>query len=109
MRSGNLQLRKVLGKGANGTVYLGVREDSHTFAVKVVKLTSHGTLNELRIGRLLSLPQHFSANIVRLSDHTLQDGYLYYVMELCRGGELFNYVIEKVCSTATATLDHPHR
>ena len=49
MRSGNLQLRKVLGKGANGTVYLGVREDSHTFAVKVVKLTSHGTLNELRI------------------------------------------------------------
>jgi len=95
IRSGNLQLQKVLGKGANGTVYLGVREDSRTFAVKVVKLTSHGTLNELRIGRLLSLPQHFSPNIVTLSDHTLQDGYLYYVMELCRGGELFNYVIEK--------------
>ena len=71
----------------------------HEMAVKVVK-RSDSTLQELKIGQLLALPQNKSPNIVQVYDEATHDGKLYIAMELCRGGELFSFLAEKV------TLQH---
>merc|ERR1712166_263492 len=92
--SGAYTISEILGKGANGIVYLAFRQADHkSFAVKVTKLHQPGTLNELQIGWILAL--HKSENVVKLVDHVVLNNHLYYVMELCKGGELFNYVIDK--------------
>jgi len=97
---GELRLGKVLGKGANGTVFLAHRPaDGHEFAVKVI--AGHGGLNELKAG--LKLQRSFSGNsdgcnrhVVKLHGSSVVSGQrLCLVLELCKGGELFNYVIEK--------------
>jgi len=107
-KSGNFRLGKVLGKGANGTVYLGRRSDGQSFAVKVVKLSS-STLNEVMICQLLALPQNYSTNIVKLVDHRQLDGHLYCAMELCGGGEAFNYIIEKGTLSDAQAGDYCHQ
>jgi len=91
---GTYRLSEILGKGANGIVYLAFRQsDGYSLAIKVTKLHQAGSLNELQIGWIMALQK--TTNVVKLEDHVVLNGHLYYVMELCKGGELFNYVIDK--------------
>ena len=46
--------------------------------------------NELNILKALDHP-----NIVRLHELYRDDKYFYFITELCQGGELFNYVLDK--------------
>lgn len=87
-----------LGKGACGTVFLGVRKDDHEqVAIKVInkkKTTmvpaAHNVLNEVKLLKEIDHPC-----IIRLEDVIETDSELYIILELADGGELFDKIIEK--------------
>lgn len=93
---------KVLGRGAVGEVRLGFRiPDLHRVAIKIVNKRTYSTLsstpanrdavlNEVRILRSASHPC-----IIHLEDVVDTPDFLYIVLELAEGGELFDKIIEK--------------
>jgi CheY-like chemotaxis protein len=91
---GKVQLRKVIGQGGNGTVYLGVHGTLDTpVAVKVLfgedvsrdERFAHRFIDEARIAARIDHP-----NMVRVIDFDRDDesGCYYLVMELVRGTTL---------------------
>jgi len=93
---------KVLGRGAHGEVRLGFRiPDLNRFAIKLINKRTCGTisdavsssddvLNEVKILKSVSHP-----NVINLVDVIDTPDYLYIVLELAEGGELFDKIIEK--------------
>jgi len=93
---------KVLGKGACGEVRLGFRiPDLHRVAIKIVckktttttfngGVNSTSVLNEVRILQSVSHPC-----IINLEDVIDTPNFLFIVLELAEGGELFDKIIEK--------------
>jgi len=89
-----------LGKGACGTVYLGVRkEDHHRVAIKAINRkvvlpptgAASNVLNEVRLLQAIDHPC-----VIRLEDVIeTGNGMLYIILELAEGGELFDKIIEK--------------
>ena len=98
-----------LGKGACGTVYLGVRKDDHRrVAIKAIDRgrlpmmrpatadaeeedPADSVLNEVRLLRKIDHPC-----VIKLEDVIeAANGMLYIILELAQGGELFDKVIEK--------------
>ena len=93
---------KVLGRGAHGEVRLGFRiPDLDRFAIKIITRgtcstisetasSSDAVLNEVKILQSVSHP-----NVINLVDVIDTPDYLYIVLELAEGGELFDKIIEK--------------
>lgn len=85
-----------LGRGANGVVLLATRQpDGAQFAAKISLTSQEMTSQEIQVSATLSDSQSpYLAHVLNRS--TLPDGRSVAIMELCGGGMLFNYVIEKV-------------
>ena len=88
---------KVLGRGACGEVRLGFRvPDLHRVAIKVICKRTTGTtgassiLNQVRILQSVNHPC-----VINLEDVIESSDYLFIVLELAEGGELFDKIIEK--------------
>ena len=91
---------KVLGRGITGEVRLGFRvSDMHRVAIKIIrkgsisKMTqkqSNQVLNEVKILQSVSHPC-----VINLEDVIDTSEYLFIVLELAEGGELFDKIIEK--------------
>ena len=94
-----------LGKGACGTVYLGVRKDNHRHvAIKAIDRgrvhmmrpagaedPADSVLNEVRLLREIDHPC-----VIKLEDVIeAANGMLFIILELAQGGELFDKIIEK--------------
>ncbi|GAB5034263.1 camk camk1 protein kinase [Nannochloropsis oceanica] len=96
------ELKDVIGVGSTSTVYRCVekRGEGREFACKIidkrmVESRFRGLLDQfqLEIGVLRALGGH--KNIIHLEDVFETEERIYMVMELMRGGELFDYVVEK--------------
>ena len=87
-------LKNKIGKGKFGLVRLGVHKDTQKkVAVKIIKKQKMATKDIEMMHReieILKLCQH--PNIVRLLDLFENIDYVYIVMELLRGGDLFSYL-----------------
>jgi len=90
---------KVLGRGACGEVRLGFRvPDLHRVAIKIICKRTTSTfskstpaiMNEVRILQQVNHPC-----VIRLEDVIDTPEFLYIVLELAEGGELFEKIIEK--------------
>merc|ERR1712117_212561 len=104
---------KVLGRGACGEVRLGFRiPDLRRVAIKIINKKNCSTIssrtsnqesimNEVRILRETSHP-----NIIHLEDVIDTKDYLYIVLELAEGGELFKKIIEKTKFNETEAKSH---
>lgn len=92
-------LDKQLGEGGFGTVKRG--KDQRTGAVSAVKTIKKDAVpevarlhEEIEIMRLLDHP-----NILRFRESFEDRKYLYLVLELCEGGELFDHIATSGCFT----------
>lgn len=93
---------KVIGKGTFAKVILSKRKsDNKEFAVKTFEKknilssksahrTQFGLINEINIMRKLNHP-----NIINLYEIYEGDYHVYLVLELLKGGELFDHIIKK--------------
>ncbi len=89
-----------LGKGACGTVYLGIRRDDYKqVAIKVIDRSrvsmlpsgaSNNVMNEVRLLQDIDHPC-----VIKLEDVIETRNTLYIILELALGGELFDKIIEK--------------
>uniref|UniRef100_A0A7S4U6A9 non-specific serine/threonine protein kinase n=1 Tax=Paramoeba aestuarina TaxID=180227 RepID=A0A7S4U6A9_9EUKA len=89
------ELGMMIGEGATGRVFLGVcKDNSMDVAVKIIHekvlLKNSEIIREILILHQLSHP-----NIIRLIDVILTEDRLHIVMELARGAELFDSIVEK--------------
>lgn len=90
---------KVLGKGAFGTVYLGLKKDAREI-MYAVKQMDRGRLkskreNERIISEIKILKEIKSQNVVGLIQAALTSNSYYLAMELCNGGDLDNFRIKR--------------
>lgn len=91
---------KVLGRGATGEVRLGFRiPDLHRVAIKIICKRTNSTisskeasqvLNEVKILQSVSHPC-----VINLEDVIDTKDFLFIVLELAEGGELFDKIIER--------------
>ncbi|GAV04402.1 hypothetical protein RvY_14685 [Ramazzottius varieornatus] len=95
-------IKEVLGRGASSVVKRCVEKATgKEFAVKIVDLTGdsmtdtddvtelyNGTINEISVLRLLA----GHPNIIELHDVFESSAYIFLVFELCKNGELFDYL-----------------
>jgi calcium-dependent protein kinase len=84
-----------LGEGAFGTVYLGTEKDTGAKrAIKVIlkeKIKNFQRFhNEVNALKMLDHP-----NIIKLFEVYKDDSQVYLVQELCSGGELFDFIVDK--------------
>ena len=84
-----------LGKGSYGKVVLGImRQVKVKRAVKIIDKSKVSNVDrfrfEVEIMKKLDHP-----NILRLYDYFEDQDFVYLVLELCTGGELFDRIVEK--------------
>jgi len=91
------ELTDTLGSGAFATVKLAVHKATgKKYAVKMINKADVGNDME-SIDREITILKNLNhPNIVLLKETFDSPQYLYIVMELCEGGELFNSIAEKV-------------
>lgn len=96
-----VQLMEYLGSGAYGKVYRAcdspVTPQSKIYAVKCLNRPEPGSKTELLQQREFSLHKRVSAhpNIVTFHRHFRDERYVYVVLDLCTGGDLFGAITEK--------------
>ncbi|VDD80997.1 unnamed protein product [Mesocestoides corti] len=94
--------QEVLGTGASSTVRRCVsKETKEEFAVKILDLNSGVETNDVlraecmrEVSILRAVAGH--PNIIKLQDVFEGDAYVFLVFELCKGGELFDYLTKMV-------------
>ncbi|KAG6887735.1 hypothetical protein C0992_010922 [Termitomyces sp. T32_za158] len=89
---GNYTLGKVIGEGAYGKVRMGThRLTSTRVAIKQIpKAMSASLTREIHHHRQLHHP-----HVTQMYEVIASESYIWIVTELCTGGELFDYVVEK--------------
>ena len=91
------ELGRELGRGASSVVKLCTqRGTSNEYAVKIIKKNVETKIVRAEIGILLRLKH---PNIIQLKDLFETDSHLYIILELVKGGELFERVVERGCYT----------
>lgn len=94
--------QEVLGTGASSTVRRCISKDTkEEFAVKILDLNSGvETIEVLRAEcmREVSILRKVAGhpNIIKLQDVFEEDAYVFLVFELCKGGELFDYLTKMI-------------
>lgn len=99
------EIKNILGKGSSSVVRRCVeKETGHEYAVKIIDLELEDgdketiemirqeTMKEMFILRMCSKHPH----IIELHDTFVSSSYIFLVFELCRKGELFDYLTEVV-------------
>jgi len=97
---------KELGRGQYGTVRLAFRiKDLHRCAIKIVKKSCYPTTisieNEVKVLQKVRHPC-----IINLEDVIETKEYLYIVLELAEGGEMFTKIVEKTKMTEKEAKIH---
>ncbi|KAG6877428.1 hypothetical protein C0993_007479 [Termitomyces sp. T159_Od127] len=89
---GNYTLGKVIGEGAYGKVRMGTHRPTSTrVAIKQIpKAMSASLTREIHHHRQLHHP-----HVTQMYEVIATESYIWIVTELCTGGELFDYVVEK--------------
>lgn len=91
------QITKNMGSGAFSTVYEALHIASqHLYAIKMINLKKINSMDHINI--LKEIEVHSSLkhkNIIKLYDYFLEDNIVYYVLELCKKGNLFKYLNRK--------------
>ncbi|KAI0694227.1 kinase-like domain-containing protein [Cytidiella melzeri] len=98
IESGRLHLSKLIGRGASGVVFCAVDTATQVqYAVKCVPKANPRTRHEMFQERELRFHQTVSnhPNIVTLHRIFEEGLYIYLVMDLCEGGDMFKYLTEK--------------
>lgn len=91
------EIGKELGRGASSVVKLCIQRGTDAeFAVKIIKKNVATKIVRTEIGILLRLKH---PNIVQLKDLFETETHLYIILELVKGGELFERVVERGCYT----------
>jgi serine/threonine protein kinase len=94
------QLMEVLGVGSTSTVHRTVRKDTgREFACKIIDCQLieerfQGMMQQFQT-EIEALRQLKHPGIIRLYDVYLTDERIYIIMEIMKGGELFDYVVQK--------------
>jgi len=94
--------KEVLGTGASSTVRRCICKDTkEEFAVKILDLNSGYDTSEVlkleclrEVSVLKQIAGH--SNIIKLQDMYEGEAYVFMVFELCKGGELFDYLTKMV-------------
>jgi hypothetical protein len=96
----NYELREEMGVGSTSKCYRSIRKvDNKEFACKVidkrqVEMKFSGLLDQFYIEiKVLQTLNH--PNIIKLEDTFESNERIYMIMEVMKGGELFDYVVEK--------------
>lgn len=95
---GEYELHELLGSGPTGGLYSGIStRDRHRVAIKVI---SKEIINNDKILRRVqrevdSMSSIRHKNVVELYDFFSDDDNYYMVMEYCRGGNLYDYIVKK--------------
>lgn len=99
-------LKKTLGEGFSGKVYLAVDADNNKYAIKVMQLDTNMNANRQKILHMLetevsALKELHHKNVIKLidfkSEATMKRSVgsvrvAYVVLELAMGGELFDFI-----------------
>lgn len=106
-RIGRYELKRKLGSGANSIVRLAINtETGEKKAIKVIKRGDVSDMSrvdvELKAMMMLDHP-----SIVKLNEVLENEEYVFFVMELCGGGSLSNYVEMKPLSERLARYYMP--
>ncbi|KAL5108446.1 Phosphorylase b kinase gamma catalytic chain skeletal muscle/heart isoform [Taenia crassiceps] len=94
--------QEVLGTGASSTVRRCISKDTkEEFAVKILDLNSGVESNDVlraECMREVSILRNVTGhpNIIKLQDVFEEDAYVFLVFELCKGGELFDYLTKMI-------------
>lgn len=101
-RVGKYQLKRVIGKGSSGVVWLGLDlEKKVRKAIKVIPIGDVSDMSrvDVEIKAMLMLKHE---NIVSLEEVLETDQNVYFIMELCGGGSLSERVAEEPFNEETA-------
>ena len=93
MQIGDLTLKKLIGKGTMGEVYLSTKKDSKEYyATKKIKreYAERPQVKKYFINEITILKKFKNNKIVRLIDLKQTPSHYYIVMEYCNGGSLLN-------------------
>jgi serine/threonine protein kinase len=88
------KIKKRLGSGTYGDVYLVEDEERHKYAMKLIKLKvleEDPDMENYFYGEVECLKSMNSPHIIRLLEIERDENYLYLLLEYCDGGDLFNY------------------
>lgn len=86
---------KPLGEGAFGVVFLGTeKETGNQRAIKVIKKDKIKNLQRFQ-NEILALKTLDHPHIIKLFETFQDDQSIYLVQELCTGGELFDFIVDK--------------
>ncbi len=90
-------LSRVMGKGGFATVKLGkAKSDGSAVAVKVINKTALSESDTTNLGQeIIVMASMKHSNIVQLLEVYEDSHHMYLVMELMRGGELFDRIVKK--------------
>lgn len=89
----NYIFSKKLGSGKYGKVYLAISKKSQEkFAIKVIKLKSVEDTDDL-VNELDFLQKLDNPNLIKYYEFYRDSEKLYFVTQLCEGGELFEFII----------------
>eukprot|EP01039_Chlorochromonas_danica_P005844 gene5846-6436_t len=94
------EMRELLGEGACGRVFLGIdKATGREWAVKVIDTRRLAQTNNMSIEAITKEAEMLRSlrhpNIIHLEDIFSQGAHLYMVMELSRGGDLFDRINAK--------------
>ncbi|GMR60486.1 hypothetical protein PMAYCL1PPCAC_30681, partial [Pristionchus mayeri] len=94
---GSYLVGKAIGKGNFATVYLATHEVAKTkVAIKAIDAAKIEPENLVKIEREISIMKTLDhPHIVKMYEVLRSEQYLYIVTELCRGGELFETLVER--------------
>ncbi len=97
---GNYELKRKLGTGANSTVRLGVNvATGEKRAVKIIKRGDVSDMSRLDV-ELKAMMMLDHPSVVKVFEVLENEDYVFFIMELCGGGSLSNYVEIKVSITS---------
>jgi serine/threonine protein kinase len=96
--NGRLHLVEPLGRGSGGVVFRAVDTQTQTkYAVKCVYKAQRGTRQFIFQNREFQFQQSISGyhGIVTLHRVVEEDPFVFMVMDLCEGGDLFKFITDK--------------
>ena len=96
---GNYLIQQTLGQGTFGKVKLGIYlPNNEKCAIKVLeKSRMNGKDDQIRVKREFDMLSKFNhPNVILVSEIFENINSYFSVMEFCEGGELFNYIVDKM-------------
>lgn len=88
-----------IGWGQFAEVFIGMRKSAKESTPVAIKRISRKNVKDSLLRKEVDIMLHISKlqceNLVKIHDAFLDDKYLYLILDLCQGGELFDHVVEQ--------------